>query len=141
VPQNIDLEDKIVGSLTLRQFLYLLIGGSLDYAIFRKLAVPGGNPSLAIFLCLPIGLFTIALVFLKVQERPFGEFIAALIWFSIRPRQRVWHRETLNDQPVITQEAKKNEEKKIAKKDLDVNKLHSLAATLDNGGKRVDNNN
>ena len=55
VPQGIDMEDKIVGPLTLIQFLYLLVGGVIDYLLFLNLK---GNFIFWI-LALPITIFTV----------------------------------------------------------------------------------
>lgn len=138
VPQNIDLEDKIVGPLTMKQFLYLLVGGMIDYVLFQALVGPE-NPRMGLFLLVgvPVGLLAVALAFLKIQDRPFGEFLVSLVVYIIRPRQRVWHRETSGSQSVIRDSAipKKTEEKTPTKKHLSQEELANLSNVLDTGSK------
>ena len=38
IPQNVRIEDKIVGPLTLKQLIILGVGGGITYAIYVALA-------------------------------------------------------------------------------------------------------
>ena len=89
VPQNIDMEDKIIGPLTLTQFFYLLFGGVIIYTLFGKLAITG-YPFLFWILAIPIGSFSFAMAFVKIQDRPFPSFFFAMIKFITTPRARSW---------------------------------------------------
>ena len=65
VPQFIDIEDKIIGPLTLKQFIYLL-GGLGVIAIswfYFKLGV-------FIIISIPILVLSLGLAFFKVNGRP-----------------------------------------------------------------------
>jgi len=66
VPQFIEIEDKIFGPLTLKQFLYLAGGGGLCLVFFTLLPL-----WLAIPLMLPVIGFAAALAFYQVNGRPF----------------------------------------------------------------------
>ena len=66
VPQFIEIEDKIFGPLTLKQFLYLAGGGGLCLALFTLLPL-----LIAIPLMLPVIAFAAALAFYQVNGRPF----------------------------------------------------------------------
>lgn len=66
VPQFIEVEDKIFGPLTLKQFLYLAGGGGLCLLFFTVLPL-----YIAIVLMLPVAAFAFALAFYKVNGRPF----------------------------------------------------------------------
>ena len=41
IPQNIDVEDKILGPFTLKQFLYIMVGGILIYVFFNMINIDG----------------------------------------------------------------------------------------------------
>jgi len=128
VPQNIDMEDKLVGPLTLTQFLYLLGGGLLIYLLFHALA----RDYFGVFLLLaiPIGLIALALTFLKIQEQPLSHFVAAGIKYLGQPKVRLWQRRTYRE-PILTAPLK--EEKKVAEpeKHVDKSALEQLAYKLD----------
>lgn len=100
VPQNIDLEDKVVGPFTLKQFIYLLVGGILDYLLFLAL----GPKTLFVFLALIISAFFLALALLKVQDQPFPKFLQSLILYLIRPKVRTWGRTFVH--PVILEKGR-----------------------------------
>jgi len=85
VPQNIDMPDRIVGPLTMAQFIYAVIGGGIAYAIYSKVPAPFGT-----VLALPIALFTAACTFVKIQEQPFLKFLMHFLAFASTPQRRVW---------------------------------------------------
>ncbi|MFH1111800.1 MAG: PrgI family protein [Patescibacteria group bacterium] len=87
IPQFIDVEDKIIGPITTRQFLILLVGGLLLFLEFK----------LADFtLFLLEGILTIVFfggfAFLKVNGMPFHFFVINIIQTFKRPRLRIWHK-------------------------------------------------
>jgi hypothetical protein len=84
------LEDKIVGPLTLVQFIYILASGLIDYIMYQAI----GQSHLGIFLLLgiPIALLGVALAFLKIQDQPLSHFIQAGIMYLQQPKIRFWKR-------------------------------------------------
>lgn len=66
VPQFIEIEDKIFGPLTLKQFLYLAGGGGLCLVLFTLLPL-----WLSIPLMVPIVTLASALAFYQINGRPF----------------------------------------------------------------------
>jgi len=129
VPQNIDMEDKIVGSLTMIQFAYVLAGGLIDYILFQTIS----ETSMALFLILaiPIGIIALGLAFLKIQDQPLSHFISAGISYLSNPKIRLWQRH--GQMPSVFIDPPKPE--KIApitvKKDLEKSELDKLAYILD----------
>jgi hypothetical protein len=66
VPQFIEVEDKIFGPLTFKQFVYLAGGGGLCLVFFTLLPL-----YIAILFIIPVAAFALALAFYKVNGRPF----------------------------------------------------------------------
>jgi hypothetical protein len=66
VPQFIEVEDKIFGPLTLKQFIYLAGGGGVCLMFFTLLPL-----WLTIILAVPVMAFCAALAFYQVNGRPF----------------------------------------------------------------------
>ncbi len=85
VPQFIDIEDKIIGPLTLKQFLYLLAGiGIIAISWFYfKLG-------LFIVISVPIAVLSLALAFYKVNGRPLISVFGSLIKYLSKPRLYIW---------------------------------------------------
>jgi hypothetical protein len=127
VPQNIDLEDRLVGPLTLIQFLYLLFGGIFIYLLITAL----GFSFLFWILAIPIGLLSLGLAFVKIQDQPLSHFIKAGLVYLGRPKQRVWQRQG-EFRPVLKEGPKKKQEViEAPKRDLSKSELENLANILD----------
>lgn len=131
VPQNIDMADRIVGPLTLVQFLYLLVGGIIIYFLLSTVAPI--STSLFTLLALPIAIFTLAMSFLKVQDQPFPKFVAAAVQFVRRPKNRVWLKEGIDPNLVITKNEANHKEVVIVHKQIKRSELDRLAQALDTG--------
>jgi hypothetical protein len=65
VPQFIEIEDKIFGPLTLKQFIYLAGGAGLCLIFFTLLPI-----YLTFILSLPVAVLSLALAFYQVNGRP-----------------------------------------------------------------------
>ena len=91
VPQNVlDVEFKIVGDLTMRQFFYLLIFGGLAYVTFLTVSY---------FLKWPLILFFvfagIAFAFLPIEERGLDQWVINFFRSIYTPQQRLWHKDAV----------------------------------------------
>ena len=132
VPQFIDVEDKILGPISVRQFLILLIGGGVGF-IFYTIA------DFTLFLVLAVIdlALTATFAFFKINGVPFHYFLLNLLQTFKRPALRVWHKEVLLAE--IRAEMKKPETAKIAeavytKQPLTTVPLSQLALIVDTGG-------
>lgn len=85
VPQFIDVENKIIGPLTVRQFV-IILAAAIIIGISYKLA------DFALFLV--IGILTLILAalfaFVKINGRPFHLFLLNLFQTLRRPGVRIW---------------------------------------------------
>lgn len=85
VPQFIEVEDKIVGPLTLRQFIYLAGAGGLTIASIFYLPT-----LLAILIVIPIAGLGVALAFYKVNGKPFIEILEAGFNYYVGKKFFLW---------------------------------------------------
>ena len=131
VPQNIDLEDKIIGPLTLIQFVYLMAGGMIIYISFNTIK------SAAFYLiAIPVAILSLALTFVKVQDQPFSHFLGSFALYFVKPRKRIWHKlPEMETVKVVETRAVKKDEKKVYKgKTLSQTNLAELSSVLDTRG-------
>lgn len=84
VPQFIEIEDKIFGPLTWRQFLYVGGGGLMSVVLF--LTTPF---IIFVLLGVPIAALSGALAFYPVNNRPFSHLLEAI--YSFMTRERLYH--------------------------------------------------
>ncbi len=85
VPQFIEIEDKIIGPFTWRQFLYLGGGGGAAVVIF--LVAPF---FIFVLIGLPLGILAAALAFFPVNNRPFSYFLEAIYTYLTRQKLYLW---------------------------------------------------
>lgn len=94
VPQFTDVEDKIIGPFTLKQFLILLATGAICLFFYSLLKF-----SIFFFLfSMPFAIIGLALTFGSFNGRPLSGFIGAFISFISRPQVRVFKRE----EPIVS---------------------------------------
>ena len=86
VPQFIEVEDKIVGRLTLKQFLYLAGGAGAVIALY--IYIP--YKIVAILLIIPIAAFSLALTFYRINNRPFIDVVQSFFYYSIGSKLYLW---------------------------------------------------
>lgn len=85
IPQFIEIEDKVIGSLTVKQFLYLVAGGVFLLIVWQF-------ADLELFILLAI--LTLAVVtpfaFIKINGRPFQIYLLAMLRYISRPKLLFW---------------------------------------------------
>ncbi len=85
VPQFLEVEDKIFGQLTFKQFLYILGGAGISYLAYTYL-----NIFIAIPVILAAIAFSIALTFIKINNKPFIFVVGAFLQYMLSPRLYIW---------------------------------------------------
>jgi len=85
VPQFIDVEDKLFGPFTFRQFVYLAGGAGIIFVIYKALPLWIG-----IFLILPVAILAFLLVFYKINEKPFIFYLQAGVDYLISSKLYIW---------------------------------------------------
>jgi hypothetical protein len=89
VPQNITMEDRIIGSLTAIQFGILVIGGGFSFFVITSTSIPTPlNFILGGLLALLVIVFAIG----KFNDQPMYRFFRYLIAFVFTPKTRIWHK-------------------------------------------------
>jgi hypothetical protein len=86
VPQFIEVEDKIFGPLTLKQFLYLAGGAGACIALFIYIPFT----IVAILLIIPLAGFSLALAFYKINNRPFIDVVQSYFYYSLGSKLYLW---------------------------------------------------
>ncbi|MBM3260830.1 PrgI family protein [Candidatus Kaiserbacteria bacterium] len=126
VPQFIEVEDKIFGPFTFRQFIYLVGGAGACYLVWRVLPVFVSLP-LIIF----IAPFSVALAFFQMNGRPFILALESGFFYLIHSKLYLWNN---TKKPLVAREKTKTA---AATKNglyiprLSDSKLHELAWSLD----------
>lgn len=86
VPQFIEVEDKIFGPLTFKQFVYLFGGAGLSYILFRVLPIYIAGPVIAV-----IAGFALSLAFASFNGRPFIVAMEHAFYYLVRGKLYLWN--------------------------------------------------
>ncbi len=116
VPQYIDIEGKILGPLTIRQTLIVVVAGGIVFLLRFVLEA---------YLLIPIGavlgVSALALAFIKINGRPLLDFIASFFTYLLFPRLYIWKKKGIKrEKEVYTKEKGDAEEKDIVKPSQEV---------------------
>lgn len=87
VPQFIDVEPKVVGPLTWKQFIY--VAGGVGFLFILYLTMPF---FIFIVFGIPVAIFAGSLAFHKVHNRPFSVFVEALVQYLLKNKLYLWRR-------------------------------------------------
>ncbi len=124
VPQFIEVESKIFGPLTLKQFIYLAGGGGIIFLLYVALPF-----FLTVLFAVPVGGFSLALAFYKMNNQPFAKTIENAIHYMSASKIYVWKKREANKLPRKKEEAKRPPPAYTPK--LTESKLKDLAWSLD----------
>ncbi len=87
VPQFIDKEDRIIGPITVRQFLIMLGGAGLLFVEYKILTT-----TYFVLALIPTAGLAGTFGFLKVNGQPFHLFFLNFLQSQMRPKLRVWNK-------------------------------------------------
>ena len=131
VPQFIDVEDKIFGPITTRQFIMLLSAGLLLFIVFKLADIV-----LFIFLAALIGGFALVLAFVKINGQPFHYFLLNIVQTVRRPSRRIWYKSFTKNELTESIKSGKVEMVEAVKEvpRVSYNRLRDLSLVVNTGG-------
>ncbi len=124
VPQFIEVEDKIFGPLTFKQFIFIAGGAGVAYVLWRLLPIFISGP-----LIIGIGSLAAALAFVQYNGRPFIVAMESAFYYFIRTKLYLWNNQTKKKTPAQAIAAAAPESLYIPR--ISDSKLHELAWSLD----------
>lgn len=89
LPQFIETEVKLIGPFTLRQFLWVAMGGAIIYIAY--LSMGGGPVFLAI--AVPVGAIFGALAFATFNGAPLFNYVVYGFNYLINPKKYIYKKE------------------------------------------------
>ena len=94
VPQFIDIEDKIFGPFTFKQFLYLAGGAGFTVVMFKLLPM-----ILALIVSSPVVVLALALSFLKINNKSFVFILEAFLKYHLGGKLYLWKKDPKRASP------------------------------------------
>ncbi len=139
VPQFIDIENKVIGPISVRQFIIIAVEIGLVFLFYKTLQFPT-------FILCAILTLTIAVLFafVKINGRPFHYFMLNFMMSVKNPHLRVWRKELTTPiqrrtlrikRPLAPDEqAQVNYIKNVHAKERSKARLSELSLLVDTGG-------
>jgi hypothetical protein len=126
VPQFIDIEDKIFGPLTIKQFIYIAGGAGLCFILFRFLPL---------ILVLPLGIiaigFSLALAFYQVNNKPLIYVIQSAFGYFFSNKLYLWRKKDKSPEKAKMGQGEALSQSPLYVPKLSQSKLHDLTWSLD----------
>lgn len=121
-PQFIDIEDRLFGPLTVKQFVYIVGGAGLSFIAYRFLTF-----FIAILVIAPVVTLSLALAFWKINGKPFVFVLESAIRYYFSEKLYLWRK--IPNAPRVGDAAKIADAPLMPK--LTEGKLRDLTWTLD----------
>lgn len=127
MPQFIDVENKIFGPITTRQFLIMMVGAMIDFLVYKLFYT-----NTAIIIMIVVTLLFMVVAFLRINGMPFHIFFVNMFQTVVRSGVRVWQKQPVTSLPP----AEKMEVRKefIPKAAISASRLSSLSLLINTGG-------
>ena len=125
VPQFIEVEDKIFGPPTLKQFIFVAGGVGICAVLILYLHFFG------IILSIPFAALALALAFYKVNNKSFTDIVEAAFNYYFGGRLYLWKKDTAGQNAPQVQTPAPQVQEARQKLELTRGKLHELAWSLD----------
>lgn len=127
VPQFIDMEDKVFGPFTLKQFGYLVGAGGVSFLLWTLIPIK----FFAILLIIPIASLFLALAFVKYNNRSFGEILESAFTYYTGGKIYTWRQPEVKADQTSVDQVVANTQKEIIIQKTNRDKIHDLSLGLD----------
>lgn len=130
IPQDVEAEDKLVGPLTFKQFIFMLVAAGAGLMAWFMAQV---HPFLVV-VPLPVILIFGGLAIFRREDQPVERYLLSVFNFLLRPKKRIWVPEGSYEHLVIT--AAKKAARPGLKQDVEQvhGQLEKLARVVDTRG-------
>ena len=123
VPQFIEVEDKIFGPFTFKQFIYLAGGAGISFILYKAFPF-----FIAILFIAPIVILTLALAFYKINKKPFIYIFESALRYLFQKKLYIWKKQ---DKKIQRTKQHEYTETFIPVPRLSESKLKDIAWSLD----------
>lgn len=131
IPQNVYVEDRIIGPVTLKQLMITGAGAGLSYVLFASAQKSGVGNVVMLAACWIPAVIGAAFSFLKINDLTLFNIILLMIESANKPNIRYWSPHTGISINLITRQNVKQIDEASAKAATDVAKLSEITRQLE----------
>ncbi len=99
VPQDVETDDKLIGFLSMKQFIFVIVGlgfGYLTFVFTTKVHFLAG------LIWVPFTVIFLVLGLYQRKDQPVEVYLASAIRFYLKPHKRKWNQEGYEERVVVT---------------------------------------
>ena len=111
LPQFIEHEAKVIGPLTIKQFIFVAIAAAVCFILLFSLPI-----QIALIAVVIIVGSTIPLVFIKIEDKPLSSRVWKLLTYNFSSKMYVWKKKGAPEGKFFEKELLIGDKKKQAKK-------------------------
>jgi hypothetical protein len=126
VPQFIEIEDKIFGPLTIKQFIYITGGAGLSFIVYRFLPLLLAVPLIIV----AIG-FAFAMAFYQINNKPLIYIVQSAFGYYLSSKLYLWKKKDKSPQKNSAPNFSSGNLPPVYISRLSEGKLHDLSWNLD----------
>lgn len=127
VPQFIDVEDKVFGPFTFKQFGYMAGAGGFSFLIWTFVPIR----VVAVALIIPVAALFLSLAFVKFNNRPFGELIENAFKYYSNPKLYTWSQPKAENKDDPINQVVTDTQKEIIIEKTNRDRIHDVSLGLD----------
>lgn len=127
VPQFIDMEDKVFGPFTLKQFGYIIGAGGVSFLIWTFIPIH----FIAMIVIAPVAGLFLALAFVKYNNRSFGEILESAFTYYTSSRIYTWRQPAAQKTETSVDKIVADTQKEIIISKTNRDKIHDISLGLD----------
>ena len=134
IPQNVYVEDRIFGPVSLRQLIILMVGGGVSYGIWSLVkSANGGSAGMVLTaICWSPAVLAAAFAFVKIQSLSMLKLCLLLTEKAQKPSKRTWApRKGIDISTIAHKPSDEIVKKTVKKKPQSSEKIDELSAILD----------
>jgi hypothetical protein len=127
VPQFIDVEDKVIGPFTLKQFGYIVGAGGFSFLIWTFIPIK----FIAVLFIIPVASLFLSLAFLKINNRPFGDILESAFSYYTGNKIYTWKQPEQKATETSVDQVVANTQKEIIIEKTNRDRIHDISLGLD----------
>lgn len=137
IPQNIYVEDRIIGPITLKQIMIVMGSSGISYAIWAVMKSAGPVSGVQTFLSWTPTIIGILFAFVKINGISLFRIVLLLLERIDKPARRVWMPRKGIYVNIVTKQPEKKDTSKEDQKARESSQIEELSRVLDQGPPEV----
>lgn len=127
VPQFIDMEDKVLGPFTLKQFGYMVGAGGFSFLLWTLIPIK----FISVLLIIPVAGLFLSLAFVKFNNRSFGEILESAFSYYTGAKIYTWKQPEIKKEETSVDQVVARTQKEIIIAKTNRDKIHDISLGLD----------